>query len=1844
MELMGWMDQITSGWEFYPPKKRVFADDQMYQKCLIDWLQSLKKHEKMMGTLALIIVMDRLQCKAGDELLMCISEGLCFNIFETDRQRRLHQLITTNILDAHTLPEHLSEKILRVLRTCYPTNPRWILALSLCHFVKHDERSLTMKKLDLSRESAFYSNPFSKILMKEFLSDWKAVQKDCNAEGYQKYLVQLAPEIWEIQTSQPWITYLYQNILTTDSVLELLRSKAVILTSFRLDELLRKIVQFIDDEFRVKKNTSTVIDHAEELFKEIFDYARRNEFNSNFSGDNTEDCVCFMNSMLNTLSMSLKKPDSNHTKYILFCSKIVSFISYWSAILTLNKKFTDDQTSSLVFNIQSYVGEKIKSYDPCLKDNFQFFDKLLSIKWPEKYKKQWLEIIQIQISRNINKKWKNDDEKYFKFFTQTILKAHFCDELEHCFIEKALISAAKVLREDEDSESLSFFCGLSAKIFGSHKNKAVVKFIEKLILDGIETHGINKKTSTKNILKFVCEWPISLSIFRIIYNNNALEYLPKAKPIIKLIEQSCKEFLNTLERRNVPIDELIVIRNYHSKICQFFQTMFSRTSGTTTESLETVIGEMQAKFEKFEKEHENYKTFCSMCSRIKDATETSVDYSKLKEVYDRSVRSERLNDLFTIEDVEATPSQYSGLTADIMKQFELIQTIKRSQIFINLWVEVSKNLEETKQHPSKMDWKEVLSDVWIAVKHEICSLVNSIQKETLKLDMAVERFIWTEGEWKTIHEELGILCKFSRKFNDSDMKGNDLDSAVTSIFNVFEIKKNSKSLKWVSDFRKVQELQGDFEHLNQILNTEENQDLTLRDIDETTLEKFPKRLRDMAPSNLAVLQAFIQQRELIQWLQSKKMTDVTEVKVMCNLAMSYAGETPVETDRFLHLHHATKGFAPLLFHLDDVNCLDKLLEKCEEVWENVDQDDKILEKWKNSGEYLQWFKDRESLVGSDQKRSLALAQNINERGVYTIGNVQNERIALGNCVSLTIQDKLPQKSSPQRDKKSEKYDLHALQDLQSKLALIAGEEDQGQQDIAQFVELFTAVKTLAEAFVNLTNAGCMLFNDFTAMITSSPCADMNDRQNEHNLTVTIRFMEQSAPLCDTASLYILQELSKTLRLTHAQWTDYIKSKRLQHYYLNEYNIQQITYLCHQLATAENISFLPDQVLTLLSNDCKSLAPGIIKEARDQAIEINDEDLEKGESDDDDERQSNTEATMTEMDKKKRMLRILVNRERLSEDLAKAAIQAVGYENIDECNNWALLHQYNEEKVQSNLMEFNIDRAFEHQSNEDEELISIFNNKSMHSLTEMINQIIKTINIDESERKIVNAVKTICRRYYEKTKVLTMQDYLSVEHLGKFLTYLHENHEIKEKVTRSMEPPFVKGRPNLIVHQEVEAIPILLSIFMKNSNQPLPTASEVLLCSEETTSEELERFMRRAICKCKSNGQPLFCLAFTEKLKPKVSKSVEDIFEELLQQQRHLNADYQLVILSGSQQHYISECFDKHQVELLERKSFDDILNYLDKHLSTTCDEVGPSIVKIVEASRSGVGKSLYVENLDKQLNKRWFEKHDQIPHMRAFLDVLNRDANHITPMRTLPTPMNNGKVNLIFTPEPDILPALISLYMTNPEQPLPIAPEVLLCCQQTSEEEVERFMRRAMCKSQRQDKRLFTIAYGERIRPEVANKLRKLSESLSTTVHANKEFQLIVLTSDMTFFDWCRDHHVFRVAKDSTQWNSDKILLYLGNESIGEYESIRFTAVAKNEPLPRNDNHLQNGDPPDLWHKTTIRLLEKTINTNHILDRLYRTAEIHNDNNHFIHIDLTPAVKLYFMFHSCSHHKKVLMN
>ena len=82
--------------------------------------------------------------------------------------------------------------------------------------------------------------------------------------------------------------------------------------------------------------------------------------------------------------------------------------------------------------------------------------------------------------------------------------------------------------------------------------------------------------------------------------------------------------------------------------------------------------------------------------------------------------------------------------------------------------------------------------------------------------------------------------------------------------------------------------------------------------------------------------------------------------------------------------------------------------------------------------------------------SLKLAQAINERGVYCIGQLDNatsyqpnDKKSIDSVISLLL---IPTKESGE----AREFSLEKLKELQSKLALISGKNSQGQEDVERF--------------------------------------------------------------------------------------------------------------------------------------------------------------------------------------------------------------------------------------------------------------------------------------------------------------------------------------------------------------------------------------------------------------------------------------------------------------------------------------------------------------------------------------------------------------------------------------------------------------------------------------------------------------------------------------------------------------------------------------------------------------------------------------------------------------------------
>lgn len=107
---------------------------------------------------------------------------------------------------------------------------------------------------------------------------------------------------------------------------------------------------------------------------------------------------------------------------------------------------------------------------------------------------------------------------------------------------------------------------------------------------------------------------------------------------------------------------------------------------------------------------------------------------------------------------------------------------------------------------------------------------------------------------------------------------------------------------------------------------------------------------------------------------------------------------------------------------------------------------------------------------------------------------------------------------------------------------------------------------------------------------------------------------------------------------------------------------------------------------------------------------------------------------------------------------------------------------------------------------------------------------------------------------------------TLQQLAIYLEKLAEQFMPRELATRRRAIPGYlvnRGRPNLVMCPRVDQVAVALSIYAMSFEQPLPTNDECLFCSNETSAEEVENFLRIAL---KSNGECIYTLIGIQELK------------------------------------------------------------------------------------------------------------------------------------------------------------------------------------------------------------------------------------------------------------------------------------------------------------------------------------------------------------------------------------------
>nr|XP_046232923.1 E3 ubiquitin-protein ligase rnf213-beta [Scatophagus argus]XP_046232924.1 E3 ubiquitin-protein ligase rnf213-beta [Scatophagus argus] len=233
----------------------------------------------------------------------------------------------------------------------------------------------------------------------------------------------------------------------------------------------------------------------------------------------------------------------------------------------------------------------------------------------------------------------------------------------------------------------------------------------------------------------------------------------------------------------------------------------------------------------------------------------------------------------------------------------------------------------------------------------------------------------------------------------------------------------------------------------------------------------------------------------------------------------------------------------------------------------------------------------------------------------------------------------------------------------------------------------------------------------------------------------------------------------------------------------------------------------------------------------------------------------------------------------------------------------------------------------------------------------------------------------------------LSESLDISSLAHFLSCLSEMNQ--QHVIRNLPPLFQEGKPNLVLCHNEEVFTTILSLYMQSPEQPLPSTDEVLVCREETTEEEVEIFLRRALGQGSGrNWQKIYSLVNPGLLGYDVSVALEELFKDL---ERSANPHYRFIIVSPvvHQHRYVPSFFSNNKVQAGVRLTEKTAKKYLHHHFTQNMLSQNPATlvspdrlsVWMVSSVRPAVGKSLYVD----RLFEKFQQKSPRAEHIRIRL-------------------------------------------------------------------------------------------------------------------------------------------------------------------------------------------------------------------------------------------------------------------
>ena len=420
-------------------------------------------------------------------------------------------------------------------------------------------------------------------------------------------------------------------------------------------------------------------------------------------------------------------------------------------------------------------------------------------------------------------------------------------------------------------------------------------------------------------------------------------------------------------------------------------------------------------------------------------------------------------------------------------------------------------------------------------------------------------------------------------------------------------------------------------------------------------------------------------------------------------------------------------------------------------------------------------------------------------GVYMLG--------VQNALSLSYQ----QVQSQEHDKEySKALSQEDLDELRSKLMLIS-KTSESKEIVDKFIHDLQMAERLKVAARSLNEAGCNLYRKMIIKVFCDP-----DKKRK----VEVDFGNGGLLFGENPLFEELPALATLLEKNLDDWSQHLKALRNKFSSLNFFRTDQLVELSETVAGCLNGNEIPlssKMLFALMSRDITGheiseiFSTPLTNEEESEAMEV---------------------VTFTADD----LVEELVNEHGHEEATAKAALMILKDElDMTVLSDWCLANALEEELIGEFSQKYDELRKPQEQVSE-EQAVEIRTTFSEYTKT-----IIETC--EQENFKLYEKMTHIWTSFLQSVETEHTTDFINFSTLGIGLQILYERKLNNETLNRSLPEYLTKGKPNLVVTGSENIHEVALTIYNHDEEKRLPRMEEVLICNEETSTEDVELICR-----------------------------------------------------------------------------------------------------------------------------------------------------------------------------------------------------------------------------------------------------------------------------------------------------------------------------------------------------------------------------------------------------------------